>query len=242
MRCGQFIVKAVILTALIFFLSCKQTIFQPGSDKFASFTVNPQTSNVELFWRDDDGRAFKSIQSLKSYAEKKGQRLRFAMNGGMFEAGNFPKGLFVQNQQTLVPLDNQDGDGNFYLKPNGVFYLTVDNRAFVTVTEDFKNTGDVKFATQSGPMLLINGEINNQFKKDSANLNLRNGVGVLPDGKIAFVITRQETNFYELAQYFQNLGCREALYLDGFVSRMYLPEKDFKQLDGDFAVIIAVTE
>ncbi|MEP6924582.1 MAG: phosphodiester glycosidase family protein, partial [Pyrinomonadaceae bacterium] len=62
------------------------------------------------------------------------------------------------------------------------------------------------------------------------------------DNKVVFAMSRQETSFYEFAQYFKNLNCREALYLDGFVSRMYLPEEKLEQMDGDFAVIIGVTE
>lgn len=231
-------ILAFLLVALL--AACKPAISQ--SEKFASLTVDPKNANVEFFWRGDDSQPFKNLQNVKSFVEAKNKKLRFATNGGMFEINNQPKGLFVEHGETIVALDTKSGDGNFYLKPNGVFYITNDNRAFVVPTEDFKNDGNIKFATQSGPMLIVENEINPIFDKNSTNLNIRNGVCALADGKIAFAISRAETNFYDFANYFKILNCRNALYLDGFVSRMYLPEQNLEQLDGDFAVIIAVTE
>ncbi len=242
MKLKEISIAAIILLTQLFFSSCRQTSSQAENDKFASFIINPKGANIELYWKDDDGQTFKNIQNLKSYLEKKGKRLRFAMNGGMYEKDNFPKGLFVQNQKTLRELDIQDGEGNFYLKPNGVFYLTTDGAAFITQTSNFKNDGEVRFATQSGPMLLIDGSINAQFTENSANLNIRNGVCTLPDNKVVFAVSRQKVSFYEFARYFKNMNCQNALYLDGFVSRIYLPDENIEQLDGDFAVIIGVTE
>ena len=99
----------------------------------------------------------------------------------------------------------------------------------------------MKWATQSGPMLVIDGAIHSAFKKGSINVNIRNGVGILPDNKIVFAISKEEINFYDFAEYFKNLGCKNALYLDGFVSRMYLPEKNLSATDGAFGVIIGVS-
>ena len=48
-------------------------------------------------------------------------------------------------------------------------------------------------------------------------------------------------NFYDFANYFKRIGCKNALYLDGFVSRTYLPEKEWIQTDGNFGVIVGVT-
>lgn len=101
---------------------------------------------------------------------------------------------------------------------------------------------NIDFATQSGPMLVIDGKIHPAFKEGSTNLNVRNGVGILPDGTIIFALSKTEINFYDFAKYFQDLGCKNALYLDGFVSRMYLPEKKWIQTDGSFGVMIGVTK
>jgi uncharacterized protein YigE (DUF2233 family) len=100
----------------------------------------------------------------------------------------------------------------------------------------------VKYATQSGPMLLTNGKIHPEFREGSTNLNIRNGVGILPNNKLVFAMSKKEINFYDFAKYFQDLGCKNALFLDGFVSRTYLPEKNWIQTDGNLGVMIGVTE
>jgi len=128
------------------------------------------------------------------------------------------------------------------MKPNGIFYITNEDKAFVVKTEDFKNNSKVKFATQSGPMLLINGAIHSSFNKASTNLNIRNGVGILPNNEVIFAMSKKEVSFYEFAEFFKNKGCRNALYLDGFVSRTYCPSENSYQLDGDFGVIIGITK
>ena len=163
------------------------------------------------------------------------------MNAGMYKPDGSPQGIFIENQKTLSPLDTSGGNGNFYLKPNGVFYITTDDTPIICRTSDFRNNGKIKYATQSGPLLIINGQIHPAFKKGSANLNIRNGVGILSDTKAVFAMSKEEINFYDFANYFQSIGCKNALYLDGVISRTYLPEKGWKQTDGNFGVIIGVT-
>jgi uncharacterized protein YigE (DUF2233 family) len=174
--------------------------------------------------------------------DKKSRELLFATNGGMFKEDRSPVGLFIQNGFILSPIDTSTGTGNFYLKPNGVFYITDTGSAGIRTTANFKIDTKTIGATQSGPMLVIDGTIHPSFIKTSTNLNIRSGVGILADGKVVFVLSKQPVNFYSLAEYFINLGCRNALYLDGFVSRTYLPEKNWKQTDGDFGVIIGVLD
>lgn len=228
----------VLLTAgLIAFAVNKSAI----DDQILSYTVDTKTQNLQLFWKYEKGEILKSFQNLKQYVERKKLTLTFAMNGGMFNKDFSPQGLFIQNKQTLAALDIADGNGNFYLKPNGVFYITTNNTPIICKTTDFKDNGKVKYATQSGPMLVIDGQIHDAFKPGSANLNIRNGVGILPDNKVVFAMSKTEINFYDFAKYFQSLCCINALYLDGFVSRIYLPEKSWIQTDGSFGVMIGVT-
>jgi uncharacterized protein YigE (DUF2233 family) len=226
------------LTFLFFFFGAAPR--QEKDVRFLSFVAEP--SSVKFYWKDDTGQIFRSIQNLKSFIETKNLELKFAMNGGMYMKDNSPQGLYIENNVTLIPLDTLSGTGNFYLKPNGVFYLTKDNRAVVCETDKFTDNGQINFATQSGPMLLIDGEIHPAFKKGSKNLNIRNGVGILPDNKVVFAVSKEEVNFYDFAEYFKNMNCKNALYLDGFVSRAYLPEQNWKQLDGNFGVIIGVAK
>jgi uncharacterized protein YigE (DUF2233 family) len=213
-----------------------------NEDDFVIFKINPKLANVSLYWKDDDGMILKSINNLKNKVERDKKRLKFAMNGGMFEMNNSPKGLYIENFKILNKLDTLSGKGNFYLNPNGVFYLTKNNDAELIETKVFKYNSNIKYATQSGPMLLFNWEVNPIFQENSKNVNIRNGVGILKDGNIVFVMSKKEVNFYNFASIFKELGCTKALYLDGFVSRTYYPDKKWIQKDGDFGVMIGVTE
>ena len=195
-----------------------------------------------MYWKNDKQENFKSILNLKTWLDSKHQTLLFAMNGGMYKQDNSPQGLFIENKKRVAPLDTSNGSGNFYLKPNGVFYITTGNIPVICTTPKFNDNGQIKYATQSGPMLLIEGQIHPAFKEGSTNLNIRNGVGILPDNEIVFAMSKTEINFYDFASYFKSLGCKNALYLDGLVSRTYLPEKNWTQTDGNFGVIIGVTK
>ena len=227
-----------ILTVLL-------TAFIPKQDQgknILSYIIDTKLADLKLYWKDNNGETFKSIQNLKTWLDKKHEKLVFAMNGGMYRKDNSPQGLYIENYITKVKLDTLNGKGNFYLIPNGVFYISADNKANICKTENFNHLKKVKYATQSGPMLLVDGQINAQFTNGSTNLNIRNGVGIIDDNTIVFAMSKTEINFYDFASYFKELGCREALYLDGFVSRTYLPEKNWTQLDGNFGVIIGATE
>ena len=102
---------------------------------------------------------------------------------------------------------------------------------------------EAKYATQSGPMLLVDGEVHPEFKDGSANINIRNGIGILPNGGVVFSISNQPVNLYDFAMHFKNKGCKNALYLDGFVSKMYLPSAGKAGSERDrFGVMIAVVK
>lgn len=223
-----------------FVLSCDRKV--KPEDDFVLFEANPKIENVSLYWKDTDGTILKSISRLKLKTQRNDKRLKFAMNGGMFCIKNIPKGLYIENFKVLHPIDTLSGKGNFYLQPNGIFYLTKNNEAGIVESKAFTHDSHIKYATQSGPLLLINKKINPILKKDSKNTNIRNGVGILKNGNIIFIMSKDEVNFYNFASVFKDAGCEKALYLDGFVSRTYYPEKRWIQEDGDFGVMIGVTE
>ena len=228
--------------AILFLLVSGSWAFVAQSpDNIVSYTVDLKTHDLQLYWKNDRGEVLHSIANLKSYVKRKNKTLLFAANGGMYQQDNTPLGLFIQNKKTVTPLNTRSANGNFYLKPNGVFYVNK-NRAFICTTEDFQPDPQIEYAMQSGPMLIIDGKIHPAFKEGSSNVNIRNGVGILPDRKVVFAMSKTEINFYDFAKYFQDLGCKNALYLDGFVSRTYLPEKNWIQTDGDFGVMIGVTK
>jgi uncharacterized protein YigE (DUF2233 family) len=212
-----------------------------SSEKYVSYRANLNATELKLYWHDERGQALKSLGRLNTWLTGQGKQLRFAMNGGMYKTGNVPVGLFIEEQWVITPLDTASGSGNFYLKPNGVFYTTTDNQAAICKTTAFQTAKNVRCATQSGPMLVVDGRVHPAFRKDSHNLNIRNGVGLLPNGEVLLAMPKEKVSFYDFAVYFQQQGCRNALYLDGLVSRTYLSEKQWVQTDGDFGVIIGVT-
>jgi uncharacterized protein YigE (DUF2233 family) len=192
-----------------------------------------------MFWNDDQGNPYGSIGKLKKALSEKNNNLLFAMNGGMYMEDQTPLGLYIEEGEIHKELNRtKNAYGNFYLQPNGVFSISKSGVAKIETTESFKMHHEIHYATQSGPMLLIDGEYHNKLKKGSTNLHIRNAVGILPDERVMFVMSKEPINFYDLATIFKQKGCRNALYLDGFVSRTYAPSENWKQLDGNFGVII----
>ena len=208
-----------------------------------SHVVNPNTQGLRFYLKDETGKNYASLQGLKTSLEKENKQLVFAMNGGMYQKNLTPLGLYIEKGKTLKSVNTvKNAYGNFYLQPNGIFYLAQDNTPTICVTDNFKNDGTVKYATQSGPMLLIDGKIHPKFNDGSSNVHIRNGVGILPNGSVLFAMSKEKINLFDFATFFKSNGCRNALYLDGFVSRTYLPAKNWEQLDGNFGVIIAETK
>ena len=212
------------------------------TDRIISHVVDLPHQELAFYWRNEKGENHGNFKKLRSAVEAKGQSLTFAMNGGMYLKDGSPQGLFIQHGKRIKAANTREsGYGNFYLQPNGIFFLTTEKKAVITTTANFKERTDIEFATQSGPMLVIDGEMHTAFTNGSKNVHFRNGVGILPDGRLLFAISKEKINFYDFASFFLKHGCRNALYLDGFVSRMYLSEKDWIQEDGNFGVIIAET-
>jgi uncharacterized protein YigE (DUF2233 family) len=87
----------------------------------------------------------------------------------------------------------------------------------------------------------VNGDINPNFKKGSTNVNIRSGVGYMSSSKVVFIISNEEINFYDFAKVFKDcFGCTDALYLDGAISQMYLPEIGRYDSGGNFGGIIGI--
>lgn len=205
--------------------------------------VDPLKEDLRFYLLNDEGQHYGSINALRDALQGKGRRLTFAMNGGMYMENRMPLGLYIEDGDVIRDVNRTEhAHGNFYLQPNGVFLLKGDGTANIIPTKSYTSKSDISYATQSGPMLLIDGEIHPKLTRGSSNLHIRNGVGILPDGRILFAISKEHINFHDFANYFLEHGCKNALYLDGFVSRCYLPAIGRKQLDGDFGVIIGTSE
>lgn len=217
---------------------------RPAQDnRFAQRWVDPGKEVITLHWKDAKGQVLGNIGALEQELKRTGRTLRFAMNGGMYDPQQAPVGLYVEEGRELHKLNTATGGtGNFTMQPNGVFGIEADGKAFVRTTQAMKEAPTPRSATQSGPMLLVDGTINAQFRQGSTNLHIRNGVGIRPDGQLLFVISREPVNFFDLATHFKEQGCTNALYFDGAVSRAYIPEEGLKQLDGVLGVMVAVAD
>lgn len=209
----------------------------------------PRFSELELVWLGKEGKPLGDFNALQKQTTEAGRQIVFAMNAGIYEQGPRPLGLTMGAGKELVPMNLQNGDGNFYLKPGGVFYLDDKHGAGVMETAEFSKSGiKPRLATQSGPLLLRKGVMHPLFKAGSPNKRLRNGVGVRSkDGQIIFAVNdrddreRGRVSFHQFASFFLQLGCKDALYLDGDISDMTVePGKDWKPTPNTFAAMFLI--
>lgn len=150
-----------------------------------------------------------------------GRTVAFAMNAGMFHPDGTPVGLHVHEGTTTAPLNQEtDRPGNFFLQPNGVFGADTSGTWRVVTTIEASGIAWVE-ATQSGPMLLIDGQLNPLFRAGSPNAYLRNGVGLAADGTVWLACSRVPMNFHTFAEAMRARGCTDALYLDGAISQAW---------------------
>ncbi|MCG8603213.1 MAG: phosphodiester glycosidase family protein, partial [Verrucomicrobiales bacterium] len=223
------------------------------------YRLKPEKEKLELFLSGKKGEP-NLFTHLEERLNRKGRRLKFAMNSGIFEGTFLPTGLHIANGKTHVKLNSdnfvKERDGqltpNFFLKPNGVFYLTESGIAGVLETSQFKKAAiqpGPMVATQSGPLLVERGKIHPVLTKDSTSERYRNGVGVTKSGKVVFVcsVLNRETgmsNLYNFAEMFRDkLDCPNALYLDGDISYIFIRGVTPELRDTNFfGGILAVTE
>lgn len=198
-----------------------------------SYTIcrfDMKSGEVRLFWRGADGAPLGGFDAL-TRALPPDEKLLFAMNAGMFDDHQAPVGLLIEKGVELHGANTRAGPGNFHLKPNGVFYVGPEGAGVMETARFLSQRPAADYATQSGPMLVIDGRIHPKIQPDGASQKIRNGVGVDREGKIDFVISNQPVTFYQFATLFKDkLGCDNALFLDGSVSALYAPNlnrKDF---------------
>ncbi|MEM1223790.1 MAG: phosphodiester glycosidase family protein [Verrucomicrobiota bacterium] len=194
------------------------------------YKVNIKQTPLALFWQNDKGQPLRGFDSLANYLSQQGHELVFATNGGMYKPDSSPQGLFIQEGKELTPIDRRKEEyGNFYMQPNGIFMIDTAQQASIIQTDDFREAeaGRAWYATQSGPMAVINGSINDKFNINSSSKYIRNGVGIIDDEHVVFIISNRQVSLYDFASVFKDhFNCKNALYLDGAISQMYLPELD----------------
>lgn len=213
---------------------------------FAVCTFDVTRADIRLFLNDPGGVPYGQFDRLAVQLESKGKTLTFAMNGGMYHDDRRAVGLYVEEGDQAAPLVRSAGPGNFGMLPNGVFWID-GPAAGIAETSAYNArfpTSPPHFATQSGPMLVLDGALHPDFNVDGPSRKRRNGVGLSADGAtVFFVISDAPVNFHSFARLFRDrLGTPNALYLDGVVSRLYAPDLQRDESGLDMGPIIAVVE
>ncbi|TIU83702.1 MAG: hypothetical protein E5W06_18585, partial [Mesorhizobium sp.] len=201
---------------------CRNHTFETAT--YLVCETDPKHYSIELFWKDPDGKLYQSLHNLRSAQQAAGRTMLFGINAGMYHPNLAPVGLYVERGQQIASAKTGAGSGNFSMQPNGVFYLS-DGKAGVRATKDYlKRSPKVDYATQSGPMLVIDGKLHPKFQADSPSRKIRDGVGVRGDGVVVFAISNDVVTFHEFARLFRDeLDCPNALFLDGSISSLYAP-------------------
>lgn len=245
MRRGVWALWALLVPQMAGAASCRDKIFEGASYTLCEVKAG---DDLRLFNQGPQG-PFANFAALESLLAEQGKTLRFAMNAGMFDESLAAVGLYIESGIELKKLVTKDGPGNFGLLPNGVFCMTKagDAGPAFQILES-RRFADLRpacwMATQSGPLLVIDGALHPNFVKFSESLNYRNGVGVAEDGRTAiFAISNDAVNFYSFARFFRDgLGLKWALFLDGSISRLYAPDLNRSDLGFPIGPIVGVVE
>jgi len=205
-----------------------------------SFSVD---EDIRLHLTHADGNPVAQFERLEAFVEEDGKELVFAMNAGMYHTDRSPVGLYIEDGKLTAPIVTRAGPGNFGMLPNGVFAIMNDGGVQILETSEYAEAGgEVRSATQSGPMLVIAGSLHPKFNPDGTSRRRRNGVGISADGQtISFAISDGFVTFHEFATLFRDvLETPNALYLDGTVSRMFAPSIDRNESGLDMGPIVSV--
>jgi uncharacterized protein YigE (DUF2233 family) len=198
--------------------ACKQRLFE-GS----RFTVcDPHGGRLQLFAASPSQEPLRSFSAIAQ--EVDADSVAFAMNAGMFDEKGRPIGLAIVDRFTIHPINLRNGPGNFHLQPNGVFMVARGSPS-VTVSAPLplERTPTIDLATQSGPMLVIDGKLHPKLEPDGKSRYIRNGVGVR-NGNALFVISQDPVSLGKFARFFRDgLKTPNALYFDGSVSSLWDP-------------------
>ena len=213
--------------------ACASAAIEPGPCKSQSFegsgfvvcAFDATSQELRIVTAGKNGANLRSLEALAQALGADANRVRFAMNAGMFDEDGGPIGLTIENGVTRHAISTSDGPGNFHMKPNGIFSHDDQGALHIDTSKSFiARGGSARWATQSGPMLVIQGALHPKIQHDGESRYIRNGVGLRAGHTALFVISHGPVSFGKLARFFRDkLGCMDALYFDGSVSSLWAP-------------------
>ena len=208
--------------------ACEQRRFEGSA--FTLCRYDRRRHAIAFFLDGPRGR-LRSLEALNSALGARAAALRFAMNAGMYDETGGPIGLYVEDGRERHAINRRAGPGNFHMLPNGVFTVAPDGRVAVTNSADYDPASRPRWATQSGPMLVVDGALHPAIQPDGRSRHVRNGVGVADPDTAWFAISDEPVSFGRFARLFRDvLGCRNALFFDGAVSSLW--DRPAGRIDG----------
>jgi uncharacterized protein YigE (DUF2233 family) len=208
--------------------ACERRDFEGSA--FTLCRYDRRRDEIAFFLDGRNGR-LRSLAALETELGPRARRLRFAMNAGMYDEAGAPIGLYVAQGRQRHAINRRPGAGNFHLLPNGVFTIAADGRVAIVPAARYDPAARPRWATQSGPMLVIDGALHPAIQANGPSLHIRNGVCVADPDIAWFAISEQPVSFGRLARLLRDrLGCRNALYLDGSVSSLW--DRPARRRDG----------
>ena len=233
----RWLAGVVLLASPAAAVECADADYLGASYTYCNVTAD---EDLQLFLRNGAGDI---LGSFKAVEANTGRDLLFAMNAGMYHEDRDPVGHYVEDGAQEMRVISSDGPGNFGLLPNGIFCISDLLRVYETL--DFiAQAPDCTYATQSGPMLVINGALHPRFIENSDSLNIRNGVGTTADGTAAvFAISNDAVNFHNFGTFFRDhLDVPNALFFDGKISRLYAPSLNRSDFGWQLGPIVGVLD
>ncbi len=224
-----------------------EVTFTYNQESYTAYVADLSKHTIAIHLKSNN-RHFSKLSNLKDSLEKQGKEVLMVTNAGMFHYTQDPVGLYIEKgkEKNKINLEPVNGD-NFHLAPNGVFYI---DEKGVGIQETHRFLKEYKAkkirpisATQSGPMLVIDGKHHHKFNHGSKSRKLRSGVGLLPNNRIIFIISdRHNTNFFQFGTIYKDLfACQQALFLDGAISEMYIKGNSKNLKGGNFGPMLSIT-
>lgn len=177
---------------------------------------------LDLFGQAPGQAILQDPIQLQAFLHAQGRTVHLVTNSGIFGPDGRPVGLHVERGLVRTPLNLNPGHGNFYLAPNGVFSIDCDGAKITESSRFNRPATDLRLALQSGPLLLDNGVVHPAFSATSKNRLVRSAIGVSDASTVHLVLSDATCTFWALSSVFlEQLDCRNALFLDGTISRFF---------------------